>query len=41
MTQEEIDTVGAEAAAITHGHELGYIPAAALVHIINMMDTFL
>ena len=37
MTQEEIDTVGAEAAAITHGHELGYIPAAALVHIINMI----
>ena len=26
--------LGAEAAAITHGHELGYIPAAALVHII-------
>ena len=37
MTQEEIDRVGAEAAAITHGHELGYIPAAALVHIINMI----
>lgn len=37
MTQEEIDMVGAEAAAITHGHELGYIPAAALVHIINMI----
>ena len=31
---EEIDMLGAEAAAITHGHELGYIPAAALVHII-------
>lgn len=26
---------GAEIAAITHGHPLGYIPAAALVHIIN------
>lgn len=37
MSQEEIDTVGAEAAAITHGHELGYIPAAALVHIINLI----
>jgi ADP-ribosylglycohydrolase len=31
---EEIAMLGAEAAAITHGHELGYIPAAALVHII-------
>ena len=28
------DTMGAEAAAITHGHELGYIPAAMLVHIL-------
>ena len=27
--------LGGEAAAITHGHPLGYIPAAALVHIIN------
>lgn len=35
MSQEEIDKVGAEAATITHGHELGYIPAAALVHIIS------
>ena len=25
---------GAEASAITHGHELGYIPSAALVHMI-------
>ena len=33
-TPEEIDILGAEAAAITHGHELGYIPSAALVHII-------
>lgn len=37
MSQEEIDTVVAEAAAITHGHELGYIPAAALVHIISLL----
>ncbi|NLX91924.1 MAG: ADP-ribosylglycohydrolase family protein [Firmicutes bacterium] len=36
-TQEEIDMIGAEVAAITHGHELGYIPAAALVHIIHMV----
>lgn len=32
----EIDRIGAEAAALTHGHELGYIPAAALVHIIHI-----
>ena len=34
----DIDTVamyGAENAALTHGHDLGYIPAAALVYIIN------
>lgn len=31
---EEIDMIGAKAAALTHGHELGYIPAAMLVHII-------
>lgn len=37
-TQEEIDRIGAEAAAITHGHELGYIPAAAFVHIIHMVS---
>ena len=34
-SKSEIDMLGAEAAAITHGHELGYIPAAALVHIIH------
>lgn len=37
MTQEEIDLEGAEAAALTHGHDLGYIPAAALVHIVNLL----
>lgn len=37
MQQEEIDLIGAQAAAITHGHELGYIPAAALVHIISLL----
>jgi len=31
----EIDRIGAEVAALTHGHELGYIPAAALVHMIQ------
>ncbi len=37
MTVEMVDRVGAEAAALTHGHDLGFIPAAALVHIINLL----
>lgn len=31
---EETALIGAKAAALTHGHELGYIPAAMLTHII-------
>lgn len=31
----EPDKLGAEIAAITHGHPLGYIPAAALAHIVH------
>ncbi|MBQ2957388.1 MAG: ADP-ribosylglycohydrolase family protein, partial [Clostridia bacterium] len=31
----KLDMLGAEAAAITHGHPMGYIPAAALVHIVH------
>lgn len=38
MEIKKIDRLGAEAAAITHGHELGYIPAAALVHIITLVS---
>lgn len=34
---EESDRIGAEAAAITHGHELGWLPAAMLVHIIRRL----
>lgn len=30
----EADRLGAEAAAITHGHPLGYLPAAFFVHIL-------
>ena len=30
------DMLGADAAALTHGHEMGYIPAAMLVHIIPL-----
>ena len=29
-----LDTYGAEVAAITHGHDLGWLPAALLTHII-------
>ena len=32
---EDLDMLGAKIAALTHGHELGYIPAAVLVHIID------
>lgn len=32
---KELDYEGAQIAAITHGHSLGYMPAAVLVHIIN------
>ncbi len=31
----KVDMEGAQIAAITHGHSLGYMPAAVLVHIIN------
>ena len=31
----ELDKLAAQAAAITHGHPLGYLPAALLVHIIH------
>ena len=38
-SQDVIDMLGAEAAALTHGHELGYIPAALLVHIISLVSS--
>lgn len=31
----KIDMLAAEAAAMTHGHELGYLPAAVLAHILH------
>lgn len=37
MSALEVDRLGAEAAALTHGHEMGYIPAAMLVHIVQML----
>ena len=36
-SREDIDMLGAEAAAITHGHDLGIIPSAGLVHIVDMV----
>ena len=33
--QKQIDLFGAKCAALTHGHPLGYLSAAALVHIIS------
>ena len=36
MSLAEADQIGAGIAALTHGHPLGYIPAAALVHIISL-----
>lgn len=35
VSYEQSDMIGAEAAALTHGHDLGFIPAAALAHIIR------
>lgn len=34
--QRHLDEDGAEIAAITHGHPLGYLPAAILTHIISI-----
>lgn len=34
--QRALDMDGAEIAAITHGHPLGYLPAAILTHIISL-----
>ena len=36
MASLPVDLLGAEAAALTHGHEMGYIPAAMLVHIVRL-----
>lgn len=36
---EELDRIGAELAAITHGHSLGYMPAAVVTHILDRILT--
>ena len=40
QTIQYVDRLGAEAAALTHGHELGYLPAAAFVHIIQRVSGY-
>lgn len=35
LPPEQIDLIGAESAALTHGHELGWLPAALLTRIIS------
>ncbi len=35
IPMEDLDMEGAQIAAITHSHSLGYMPAAVLTHIIN------
>lgn len=35
VEMDRLDMEGAQIAAITHGHSLGYMPAAVLTHIIN------
>ena len=37
ISYEESDMLAAEAAALTHSHDLGYIPAAALAHIVRIV----
>ena len=35
INQKELDIKGAEIAAITHGHSLGFMPAAVVTHVIS------
>ena len=37
MRSDDVDRIGAEAAALTHGHELGWLPAAMLTHIVDLL----
>lgn len=38
MELSQSDMLAADAAALTHGHELGYIPAAAFSHIVRLVS---
>ncbi|MBO7425394.1 MAG: ADP-ribosylglycohydrolase family protein [Clostridiales bacterium] len=35
ISYDAVDMMGAQTSALTHGHEMGYIPSATLVHIIR------
>lgn len=35
IAYDEVDMISAATAALTHGHELGYIPAATLAHMLR------
>ena len=35
--EDDSDRLGAEAAALTHGHDLGYLPAMLLVHMVRKL----
>ncbi len=35
---EEIDKLAAESSALTHGHDLGYMPSAVVAHIISLVS---
>ncbi|MCR4645872.1 MAG: ADP-ribosylglycohydrolase family protein [Oscillospiraceae bacterium] len=37
LPEDEADRLGAEAAALTHGHDLGYLPAMVLVHMVRKL----
>ncbi len=37
MADDEADLLAARAAALTHGHELGYLPAAMLAHLVRCL----
>ena len=38
ISYEYSDMLAAEAAALTHGHDLGFTPAAALAHIVRAVS---
>lgn len=37
LSADECDLLGANAAAMTHGHDLGWLPAAMLAHMIRLL----
>ncbi len=37
LSQDDVDMFGARAAALTHGGDLAYMPAAVLVHMVSLL----